>query len=167
MEFSGPEYWSRQPFPSPGDLPKPGINLCLPHCRRILYQLSHKGSPIEALFPNSFRIESPWLSSSHMNQSLWPSQRILIGCAQVMCLEYMNWLTRRETRVKLSKRVGMNVRLEQWLYIYVYLKTRRTEDTVGTSKTFMTPRQMYLWEQYLPFCNMVFFTYLLSVECTQ
>ena len=25
MEFSRPEYWSGQPFPSPGDLPKPGI----------------------------------------------------------------------------------------------------------------------------------------------
>ena len=25
MEFSRTEYWSRQPFPSPGDLPNPGI----------------------------------------------------------------------------------------------------------------------------------------------
>ena len=25
MEFSRPEYWSGWPFPSPGDLPKPGI----------------------------------------------------------------------------------------------------------------------------------------------
>ena len=25
MQFSRPEYWSRQPFPSPGDLPNPGI----------------------------------------------------------------------------------------------------------------------------------------------
>ena len=25
MEFSRQEYWSRQPFPSPGDLPVPGI----------------------------------------------------------------------------------------------------------------------------------------------
>ena len=25
MEFSRPENWSRQPFPSPGDLPNPGI----------------------------------------------------------------------------------------------------------------------------------------------
>ena len=25
MEFSRPEYWSRQPFPSPGDLPNPEI----------------------------------------------------------------------------------------------------------------------------------------------
>ena len=26
MEFSRPEYWSGQPFPSPGDLPNPGID---------------------------------------------------------------------------------------------------------------------------------------------
>ena len=25
MDFSRPEYWSGQPFPSPGDLPNPGI----------------------------------------------------------------------------------------------------------------------------------------------
>ena len=25
MEFSRPEYWSGQPFPSPGNLPNPGI----------------------------------------------------------------------------------------------------------------------------------------------
>ena len=25
MEFSRPEYWSGWPFPSPGDLPKPGL----------------------------------------------------------------------------------------------------------------------------------------------
>ena len=36
-----PEYWSGEPFPSPGNLPNPGLL----HCRWILYQLSHKGSP--------------------------------------------------------------------------------------------------------------------------
>ena len=30
MEFSSPEYWSGQPFPSPGDLPNPGIELRSP-----------------------------------------------------------------------------------------------------------------------------------------
>ena len=32
-------------FPSPGDLPNPGIKSRSPHCRWILYQLSHRGSP--------------------------------------------------------------------------------------------------------------------------
>ena len=30
MEFSRPEYWSGLPFPSPGDLPNPGIKLRSP-----------------------------------------------------------------------------------------------------------------------------------------
>ena len=41
MEFSRPEYWSGQPFPSSGDQ---GLNPGLPHCRGILYQLRYKGS---------------------------------------------------------------------------------------------------------------------------
>ena len=81
--FSRQEYWSGVPFPSPGDLPNPGIepalqvdslpakppgkpkntgvgslsllqrifltqnsNRGLLHCRRILHQLSHQGSPL-------------------------------------------------------------------------------------------------------------------------
>ena len=36
------KYWSGLPFPSPGDLPNPGIEPCLLHCRQILYQLSHQ-----------------------------------------------------------------------------------------------------------------------------
>ena len=30
MEFSRPEYWSELPFPTPGDLPNPGIKLGFP-----------------------------------------------------------------------------------------------------------------------------------------
>ena len=45
MEFSRPEYWNGQPFPSPGDLPNPGSKPGLPHCRQILYQLSHQERP--------------------------------------------------------------------------------------------------------------------------
>ena len=50
MEFSRPEHWSGWSFPSPGDLPNPGMNLGLPHCGQILYQLSHKGSPLRGKF---------------------------------------------------------------------------------------------------------------------
>ena len=34
-----------QLFPSPGDLPNLVSNPGLPHCRQILYHLSHQGSP--------------------------------------------------------------------------------------------------------------------------
>ena len=46
MEFSRPEHWSGVPFPSPEDLPNPGIKPRSPALQVILYQLSHKGSPL-------------------------------------------------------------------------------------------------------------------------
>ena len=60
MGFSWQEYWSwvankecwhihkntrrGLPLPSPGIFPTSGLNLHFPHCRWILYQLSHQGS---------------------------------------------------------------------------------------------------------------------------
>ena len=41
MRFSRQGYWSGLLFPSPGDLPNPGIKPGLLHCRQILYQLSY------------------------------------------------------------------------------------------------------------------------------
>ena len=43
MEFSRQEYWSGLLFPSPEDLPDPGITPGLLHCRQILYRLNHQG----------------------------------------------------------------------------------------------------------------------------
>ena len=39
MGFSRQEYWSGFPFPSPGNLPDPGLL----HCRQTLHHLSHQG----------------------------------------------------------------------------------------------------------------------------
>ena len=39
------ECWSGLPFPSPADLPDPGIEPYLLHCKQILYYLSHQGNP--------------------------------------------------------------------------------------------------------------------------
>ena len=39
--FSRQEYWSGLPFPSPGDLPDPGIEPRSPALRQTLYRLSH------------------------------------------------------------------------------------------------------------------------------
>ena len=46
MGFSRQGYWSGLPFPFPGIFPTQGLNSGLPHCRQILYPLSHQGSPI-------------------------------------------------------------------------------------------------------------------------
>ena len=42
MGFSRQEYWSELPFPSPGDLPDPGMELGSPYCRQFLYCLSQQ-----------------------------------------------------------------------------------------------------------------------------
>ena len=44
--FSRQEYWSGLPCPTSGDLPIPGLNPGLLHCRWILYQLRDQGSPL-------------------------------------------------------------------------------------------------------------------------
>ena len=68
-EFSRPESWSEWPFPSPGDLPNPGIEPCL-HCRQILYQLSHKRSP---------RILE-WVAHPFSSGSSWSRNQTGISC---------------------------------------------------------------------------------------
>jgi len=45
MGFSRQEYWSGLPFPSPEDLPGPGIKPGLLHCRQILYSMSYREVP--------------------------------------------------------------------------------------------------------------------------
>ena len=42
--LSRQEYWNEYPFPSLGD-PTKRSNPSLPHCRQILYCLSHQGGP--------------------------------------------------------------------------------------------------------------------------
>ena len=45
MEFSRQEYWSGFPFPSPGDLPDPGIEPKSSALQADSLLLSNKGSP--------------------------------------------------------------------------------------------------------------------------
>ena len=51
VEFSRPEYWSVKSFLSTGNL----ANLGFPHCRWVLFQLSHQGSPGGMIWENSIR----------------------------------------------------------------------------------------------------------------
>ena len=46
MGFFRQGYWSGLSFPSPGIFPTQGLNPGLPHCRQMLYHLSHQGSPL-------------------------------------------------------------------------------------------------------------------------
>ena len=48
--FSRQEYWSELPFPSPGNLPNPGIQPMSLALQADPVQLSHQGSPCVILF---------------------------------------------------------------------------------------------------------------------
>ena len=45
MGFSRPEYWSGQPFPSPGDLPNPGIEPRSPALQAYSLSPEPQGKP--------------------------------------------------------------------------------------------------------------------------
>ena len=94
MGFSRQEYWSGLPFPSPGDLPDPG----LPHCRQTLYRLSHQGSPSldrlclwlwYLLWPKSYlRFFLKWNLLSHVRLCN-PVDNTVHGILQVRILEWV------------------------------------------------------------------------------
>ena len=50
IRFSRQEFWSGLSCIPAEYLPDPGIEPSLPHCRQILYRLSHKGSPYIHIF---------------------------------------------------------------------------------------------------------------------
>ena len=55
MGFSRQEHWNGLPFPSPGDLPEPGIEPgSVRHCRQTLYHLSHQGRLNGILFTHCY-----------------------------------------------------------------------------------------------------------------
>ena len=77
MGFSRQEYWSGLPFPSPGDLPDPGIKPRSPDCRQILDHLSHQGSPFhDSAWLYSYSLQSFWnhvigfMTSHHKNEEM-------------------------------------------------------------------------------------------------
>ena len=57
-------------FPFPRIFPTQELNPSLLHCRRILYQLSHKGNP---------RILE-WIAYSFSSGSSWPRNRAVVSC---------------------------------------------------------------------------------------
>ena len=49
MEFSRQEYWSGLPFPSPGDLPDPGMEHAFPALAGKFFTTEPPGNPIQVL----------------------------------------------------------------------------------------------------------------------
>ena len=76
MEFSRPEYWSGYPFPSPGDLPNPGIKPRSPALRADSSPAEPQGKP-----------ENTGMGSLSLLQGISPTQesnRGLMHCRQIL-----------------------------------------------------------------------------------
>ena len=82
MEFSRPESWSGSLSLLQGIFPTQGSNPGLPHCRWILYQLSHKGSP---------RILE-WVAYPFSSGSSQPRNRTGVSC--IAGRFFTNWAIR-------------------------------------------------------------------------
>ena len=54
MEFSRPEYWNEQPFPSPGDLPNPGIEPKSPTLQGDSLPAEPQGKPSWSIITHQF-----------------------------------------------------------------------------------------------------------------
>ena len=97
MGFSRPEYWSGWPFPSPGDLPNPGIELRSPALqtdslpvepRGILWRREWLSTPV--FWPGEFHeLCSPW-----WRKELDTTERISLSQSQ-----YWNSVARELTSV--------------------------------------------------------------------
>ena len=69
MEYSRPEYWSGQPFPSPGDLPNPGMEPRSPALQADSLPAEPQGKPkitemgslsrLQRIFP----IQESWIEA--------------------------------------------------------------------------------------------------------
>ena len=89
MGFSRQQYWSGLPFPSSGDLPYPGIEPGLPHCRQTLYHLSHQRSSERKTFPKKGNAKE--CSNYHTIALTSNASKVMLKILQVRLQQYMNW----------------------------------------------------------------------------
>ena len=76
IEFSRPEYWSESPFPSPGDLPNPGIKPRSPALQEDSLPTEPQGKP-----------KNTRVGSLFLLQQIFPTQESnwgLLHCRQIL-----------------------------------------------------------------------------------
>ena len=83
-DFPRQEYWSGLPFPSPGDLPNPGIELWSPTLQEDASHLSHQGSLPLSKPPKTFLCPSPTGVPRNPDAIselfAWPTKKALVSC---------------------------------------------------------------------------------------
>ena len=109
--FSRQEYWSGLPFPSPGDLPNPGVK---PRSSVLLYCLSHQRSPSEIRYSLIVAVDigAETISSLH-SKFPWSSAFTLLALSGLPGSVTQIFLSEgSETLVIISRPV--------WLLIFIY-----------------------------------------------
>ena len=85
-DFPGQEYWHGLPFPSPGDLPDPGIEPTSPALAGGFFITEPPGKPSRG-FTRNFNHETSRLSSqSSSDMAIWRSVLQLLCCLLLMGL---------------------------------------------------------------------------------
>ena len=125
MEFSRPEYWSGYPFPSPGDLPNPGIELRPP--TQIFLPGEPQGSPKILEW-----VAYPFSSGSSQLRSQ-------TGVSCIAGRFFTNWATREAH----SQVVSPNTKLS-WGEKGLYLTSGIPTPDVSTEK--MSPHSVWFWK---------------------
>ena len=77
MEFSRPEYWSGEPFPPPGDLPNPGIELRSPTLQADSLPAEPQGKP-----------KNTGVGSLSFLQGIFPTQESNLGLLHCRRIPY-------------------------------------------------------------------------------
>ena len=73
MGFSRQAYWSALPFPSPGDLPDPELELGSPALQADSLPLSHQGSPGLPIKTLLWLLPTPVRSTRCSSSASWPA----------------------------------------------------------------------------------------------
>ena len=89
-----------------------GLNPGLPHCKQILYQLSHKGNP--------WILE--WVAYPFSSGSSWPRNRTGVSC--IAGGFFTNWAIRKTHIACLKKKKKTSVSLKQKCQIWSIFGTK-------------------------------------------
>ena len=104
--------------------PPQGLNPGLPHCRQILYQLSHKGSPRML----------EWVAHPFSRGSSWPRNRTRVSC--IAGGLFTNWAMREALSTTGNSKNGTNMEASPWWLNTLLCKVPRTMSSIYWSFNF-------------------------------
>ena len=124
MGFSRQEYWSGLPFPSPGDLPYPGIESGSPMLQADSYQLSQPGKHISFIilyYLNSKYSKTILLVSFQIQMKIYLFKKIGHRCLWPEQWTFHTWVTvttaGADWCLSVSEKVPQAVALSQWQWV--------------------------------------------------